>query len=174
MHRFFSARADHLAHLVRLQAAEAADDGGGVLGDALADDLAAVDDLDGIAGGDFNEPVADAVRGYLDGHFVLSRSIAQKGRFPAIDVLASISRLMDKVARKDHVAHARAVRELIALYEDSRDLIQVGAYKKGADPRLDRAVERMPAIEELLRQGPTARPLEWTAARLAEIAAEPG
>lgn len=125
-----------------------------------------------VDGDDMNEPVADAVRGYLDGHFVLSRAIAQRGRYPAIDVLQSVSRLMDKVAQPRHKADAQAVRELLALYEDSKDLIQVGAYKKGADKKLDRAVQQMGRIEELLRQGPEARPFELTLAKLAEIASD--
>lgn len=122
-----------------------------------------------VDGDDMNEPVADAVRGYLDGHFVLSRAIAHRGRFPAIDVLQSVSRLMDKITTPQHRKHAVAVRELLALYEDSKDLIQVGAYKKGADPKLDRAVAQMGRIEELLRQGPEARPFDLTVAKLAEI-----
>jgi FliI/YscN family ATPase len=123
-----------------------------------------------VDGDDFNEPVSDAVRGYLDGHIVLSRAIAQRGRYPAIDVLASVSRLMEKVASERHRADARAVRELLAVYEEGRDLIQVGAYKKGSDAQLDRAVQKMGAIEELLVQAPAARSFEATLEALARIA----
>ena len=122
-----------------------------------------------VDGDDLNEPVSDAVRGYLDGHVVLSRAIAARGRFPAIDVLGSISRLMPKVTTAEHQQAARVLRELIAHYEDNRDLIQVGAYRKGADPLLDRAVARAKAIDELLHHGAAPRPMRETVRRLLEI-----
>jgi FliI/YscN family ATPase len=110
-----------------------------------------------VDGDDLNEPVADALRGYLDGHIVLSRRIAERGRFPAIDVLASVSRLMPKVTSADHQRRARKVREWLAHYEENRDLIAVGAYKKGGDALLDQAVAKLPAVEQLLFHGTAPR-----------------
>ena len=103
-----------------------------------------------VDGDDMNEPVSDAMRGYLDGHIVLSRRIAERGRFPSIDVLGSVSRLMPKVTADEHRQAAQHVRELLAHYEENRDLVTVGAYRAGSDPLLDRAIARMPAIEGLL------------------------
>ena len=123
-----------------------------------------------VDGDDMNEPVADALRGYLDGHIVLSRKLAERGRFPAIDVLASISRLMPKVTTKEHQQRVRKVREWMAHYEENRDLITVGAYKKGGDQLLDQAIARLPAIEELLFHGATPRPLAETQKRLQQLA----
>jgi flagellar biosynthesis/type III secretory pathway ATPase len=93
------------------------------------------------------------MRGYLDGHFVLSRAIAARGRFPAVDVLQSVSRLMPEVARPEHLECATRLRELLAHYEENRDLVQVGAYRHGADPLLDRALSKIAALEGLLYQG---------------------
>jgi FliI/YscN family ATPase len=110
-----------------------------------------------VDGDDMNEPVADALRGYLDGHVVLSRRLAERGRFPAVDVLASISRLMPKVTAPEHQARARKLREWLAHYEENRDLVTVGAYKKGGDALLDQALARLPAIEQLLFHGSATR-----------------
>lgn len=126
-----------------------------------------------VDGDDLNEPVSDALRGYLDGHIVLSREIATRGRFPAIDVLASISRLMPKICTPDRLAAVSRVRELLAHYEESRDLVQVGAYRKGADPLLDEALEKMPAIENLLYHGTTARTSAETQELIDEISPAP-
>ena len=120
-----------------------------------------------VDGDDMNEPVADALRGYLDGHIVLSRRIAERGRFPAIDVLASLSRLMPKVASADHQRRARRVRELLAHYEENRDLVAVGAYKKGSDALLDQAVAR---IGQLLHHGASTRTAKETSALLQQVA----
>jgi len=122
-----------------------------------------------VDGDDMNEPVADALRGYLDGHIVLSRRLAERGRFPAIDVLASISRLMPKVTTPEHQKRVRKLREWLAHYEENRDLITVGAYKKGGDPLLDAAVAKMPAIEGLLYHGSTPRPAADTQKLLQQI-----
>jgi flagellum-specific ATP synthase len=103
-------------------------------------------------GDDLDDPVGDTLRGLLDGHVVLSRRLANRGHFPAIDILASVSRLMPKVAAAPHRAAAQRLRELLATYEENRDLVQIGAYKPGTNPRLDAALERIVKIEEFLRQ----------------------
>jgi type III secretion protein N (ATPase) len=106
-----------------------------------------------VEGGDMEEPIADEVRGILDGHIVLDRQLAVRGRFPAIDPLVSLSRVMDHVTSEEHRASARKLRELLGLYEQKRDLVLLGAYKKGSDPKLDGAIHRIEAIEAFLRQG---------------------
>lgn len=126
-----------------------------------------------VDGDDLNEPVADALRGYLDGHIVLSRDISIRGRFPAVDVLASISRLMPKICTENRMRAATRVRELLAHYEEYRDLVQVGAYRKGADPLLDEALEKMQAIEELLYHGMSARSSAETQELIDEISPVP-
>lgn len=123
-----------------------------------------------VDGDDMNEPVADALRGYLDGHIVLSRRIAERGRFPAVDVLGSISRLMPKVTGADHQRRARRLRELLAHYEENRDLVSVGAYRKGADPLLDQAIGKIGAIENLLYHGAQSRAAVETQKLLQQIA----
>ncbi len=124
-----------------------------------------------VDGDDMNEPVSDAVRGYLDGHIVLSRHIAERGRFPSIDVLASVSRLMPKVTSTEHQHAVVRVRELMAHYEENRDLITVGAYRAGSDLVLDQAIAKMPAIEGLLYDGGGGRPAEETLQQLQRISA---
>jgi type III secretion protein N (ATPase) len=106
-----------------------------------------------VEGGDMDEPVADEVRGIVDGHVVLDRAIAARGRYPAVDVTASLSRVMSGIATKPHIDGARRMRELVGLYEAKRDLVLLGAYAKGTDKELDRAIERMPHIEAFLAQG---------------------
>ena len=103
-------------------------------------------------GDDPNEPVADTLRGLLDGHLLLSRDLAQAGHFPAIDVLKSLSRLMPTLASPEHVELANLLRSCLAAYEEGRDLVEIGAYKSGTNPRLDRALELLPAIQAFLRQ----------------------
>ncbi len=105
-----------------------------------------------VDGDDMNDPVADTLRGLLDGHVVLSREIAQRGMFPAVDVPKSVSRVMDKVVTPEHLAAARSARSLISAFDASRDLVAIGAYKSGTDARTDRALAAWPAIEALLRQ----------------------
>jgi type III secretion system H+-transporting two-sector ATPase len=106
-----------------------------------------------VEGDDMTEPVADEARSILDGHIVLSRDLAGRGHYPAIDVLRSASRVMPAVAADAHMQAAQKVRELIATYERHRDLILLGAYKRGTDARVDEALDRWPAIEAWLRQG---------------------
>jgi type III secretion protein N (ATPase) len=105
-----------------------------------------------VEGGDMEEPIADEVRGILDGHVILDRDIGARGRFPAIDVLSSLSRVMDAVTDDGQRAAARRVREHLAVYEAKRDLVSLGAYKKGSDPKLDQALARIDAIEAFLAQ----------------------
>jgi type III secretion protein N (ATPase) len=107
-----------------------------------------------VEGGDMDEPIADEVRGILDGHIVLDRAIAARGRYPAIDVTVSLSRVMDRVAGADHRAASGRLKGHVAVYEAKRDLILLGAYAKGSDREVDEAIARMPKIEALLRQAP--------------------
>jgi flagellum-specific ATP synthase len=105
-----------------------------------------------VEGDDLSDPIADAARSILDGHIVLSRELAAQNHFPAIDVLQSTSRVMRDVVSAQHYAAARLVMELLAVYRRAEDLITLGAYKAGANARLDRAVALMPAITTYLRQ----------------------
>ncbi|MEZ5967098.1 MAG: FliI/YscN family ATPase [Planctomycetota bacterium] len=123
-----------------------------------------------VEGDDMNEPVADALRGYLDGHIVLSRDIAARGRFPSIDVLASISRVMDRVTTPQHRSSARSVRRLLAHWYENRDLVSVGAYRKGTDALLDEALAKIDRIDQLLYHGRESRSEEQTLALLVELA----
>lgn len=125
-----------------------------------------------VAGGDMEEPIADEVRGTLDGHVVLERAIAARGRYPAVDVLASLSRVMPLIAEEAHRSAAARLRTLVAAHERHRDLIAVGAYRQGSDPETDVALARLPAIEAFLGQGAReAERWERTLERLAEIVA---
>jgi ATP synthase in type III secretion protein N len=125
-----------------------------------------------VAGGDMEEPIADEVRGILDGHVVLSREIAARNQWPAVDVLPSLSRLMSVVADSQHRAAAGRLRELLSVYERQRDLIALGAYQRGADALTDEAIARMDAILAFLRQRTDeAAPFEETRARLIELVA---
>ena len=105
-----------------------------------------------VDGDDVNEPIADAARGILDGHIWLSRKLANKNHFPAIDVLGSISRLMSALATPEHKRAASLLRDVMATYHASEDLISIGAYQPGANPSLDRAVTMMPYVNQLLCQ----------------------
>jgi type III secretion protein N (ATPase) len=106
-----------------------------------------------VEGDDHDEPVADELRGLLDGHVVLRRHLAERGHFPAIDVPASLSRSMPAVTTERHRSAAGHLRTLLSTYESQRDLVLLGAYRRGSDPKLDRAMDRMPEIEAFLRQG---------------------
>ena len=105
-----------------------------------------------VEGDDMNEPIADAVRGILDGHVVLSRRLASKNHFPAIDVLPSISRLFSTLALPEQKQLSAKLRDLLATYVDAEDLIQIGAYTKGSSPTIDQAIQFQPAIQAFLRQ----------------------
>jgi type III secretion protein N (ATPase) len=125
-----------------------------------------------VAGGDMDEPIADEVRGILDGHVVLSRELASRGHWPAIDVLPSLSRLMSAVAAGPERAAAQRVRAWLAAYERHRDLIVLGAYQRGTDPMTDQALARLPAIEAFLRQATQeATPYDETRHRLLKLVA---
>jgi flagellum-specific ATP synthase len=106
-----------------------------------------------VEGDDMDDPVADSTRAILDGHIVLSRKIAQRNQFPAIDILQSTSRVMRAVADKEHFAWAGQIREWMALYAQAEDLINVGAYVRGSNPKVDQAVALIDRIQALLRQG---------------------
>ena len=119
-----------------------------------------------------DEPIADEVRGILDGHVVLDRAIAARGRYPAVDPTVSLSRVMDAVVAPEHRDAARRLRALVAHYEAKRDLVMLGAYAKGSDKELDEAIARMPKIEQFLRQSPADRvAFEETVATLARVVA---
>jgi flagellum-specific ATP synthase len=105
-----------------------------------------------VEGDDMNEPIADTVRGILDGHVVLSRALAMKNHFPAIDVLKSISRLMPEVVSREHLDLAGQMRNLMAIYENYSDLIGIGAYKSGSNPEVDKAINYHDKIEDFLKQ----------------------
>ena len=105
-----------------------------------------------VAGDDMEDPIADEVRGILDGHVVLDRRIAERGRWPAVDVLASLSRVMGQVTTAEHRRLASRFRELLAAYEQRRDLIVLGAYLPGSDLLTDEAIVRQPALEAFLAQ----------------------
>lgn len=105
-----------------------------------------------VDGDDMNEPIADTVRGILDGHFVLDRSLANKGQFPAINVLKSISRIMSHIIEPLHARNATKARQLLSAYMEAEDLINIGAYKKGSNPHIDEAINKYPAIIEFLKQ----------------------
>ncbi|MFG5861402.1 flagellar protein export ATPase FliI [Metapseudomonas sp. CR1201] len=104
-------------------------------------------------GDDQQDPIADSARGVLDGHFVLSRRLAEEGHYPAIDIEASISRVMPQVVSPEHMKMAQRFKQLWSRYQQSRDLISVGAYVAGGDPDTDLAIARQPAMSAFLRQG---------------------
>ncbi|MCB9654205.1 MAG: type III secretion system ATPase SctN [Deltaproteobacteria bacterium] len=106
-----------------------------------------------VAGGDMEEPISDEVRGILDGHIILNRALGARNHWPAIDVLPSLSRVMSGIATKEHKVAAGKLREVLATYEKQRDLILLGAYQYGSDPKTDYAIDKIEAVEEFLRQG---------------------
>jgi flagellum-specific ATP synthase len=128
-----------------------------------------------VEGDDMTEPIADAARGVLDGHIILSRKLAQRAHFPAVDVLDSVSRVADDVCDKAHIASRQQVTRLLATYRDVEDLVQIGAYAAGSNPEADVAIEFRPKLLDLLRQA-RGEPGPFPAARdaLVKIAMESG
>lgn len=108
-----------------------------------------------VEGDDHNDPIGDAVRGIVDGHVVLSRKLANSGQYPAVDVLQSLSRLMTRVAKPKHQEMAVEFRNLLATWRDNEELIRLGAYRPGAAPEVDRAVNAWPMLRDFLRQPPS-------------------
>jgi flagellum-specific ATP synthase len=108
-----------------------------------------------VEGDDMSEPIADSVRSILDGHIVLDRRLAGKGHYPCIDILKSISRLMPQLVDENLKTAAYGVRDLLAVHQDAEDLINIGAYKKGSNPRIDLAIEKMNSIDSFLKQPAT-------------------
>jgi FliI/YscN family ATPase len=125
-----------------------------------------------VEGDDFNEPICDAVRAILDGHIVLSRQLAASGHYPAIEVLNSVSRLTAQVSTREQARAAFKVREAMAAYQQAEDLIQLGAYVSGSNPRLDAILRARSELLNFLRQEPSTKsPIQETLAGLAKLAA---
>jgi FliI/YscN family ATPase len=125
-----------------------------------------------VEGDDFNEPICDATRSILDGHIILSRRLAAAGHYPAIDVLGSVSRLFSELTSPDDMRAARAIREALAAYDEARDLIQIGAYAPGSNPRLDATIRVLPEINNFLKQDVVeGTDRQVTLARMRSIAA---
>ena len=106
-----------------------------------------------VEGDDMNEPVADETRSILDGHIILSRDLAARGQYPAIDISQSVSRVMSSIVDEEHEMAARKLREVVANYEKERDLILIGAYEEGSDPKVDYAIEKIEEVQQFLKQG---------------------
>lgn len=125
-----------------------------------------------VEGDDLDEPVADEMRGILDGHIVLDRGLSGLGHYPAVDITRSLSRVMDRIVDPEHRAAATQLRALVAAYEAKRDLIVLGAYSAGSDPQVDRAIQLKPALDRLLLQDAAASiAFEETRAELLRVAA---
>ena len=126
-----------------------------------------------VEGDDFNEPICDAARGILDGHFILSRQLAGQGHYPAIDILHSVSRLSAALSTPSQMEAARKMRRALAAYRDAEDLIQLGAYVAGSNPQLDASIRLRPELMDFLRQDHRASaPLQETLARMETLAGE--
>ncbi len=123
-----------------------------------------------VEGDDFNEPISDTARSILDGHIMLSRAMAHKNHYPAVDVLESISRVMPEVTSPEHISAAGALRNLMAVYRQNEDLINIGAYVKGTNPNCDKAIKLMPEIDKFLKQSTDEKiDYETTIANLLEL-----
>lgn len=122
-----------------------------------------------VEGDDFNEPVSDAARGILDGHIILSRTLASRNHYPAIDVLSSVSRVMPSIVSSEHREMAGKIRKHMAVYEKARDLINIGAYVTGSDPEIDQAIQVIPNVNQLLLQGPEYIPFEDTLGYMGQV-----
>jgi flagellum-specific ATP synthase len=126
-----------------------------------------------VEGDDMNEPVADTVRGVLDGHIVLSRRIASRNFYPSVSVLESVSRVMPAIVSPEHLTAAGRVRDLLATYAESEDLINIGAYKAGANPRVDWALQHLDSVRDFLAQKvDESSPFEDTVNRIIALAPE--
>ena len=125
-----------------------------------------------VDGDDYNEPIADAVRGILDGHIVMERAIAERGRYPAINVLKSVSRTMPRAADPAYLPTLTRARQVMATYADMEELIRLGAYRAGSSPEVDEAIRLHQPIEDFLAQGKEeATSLAEGYSRLAQIVA---
>lgn len=123
-----------------------------------------------VEGDDMTEPIADETRSILDGHIILSRALAAAGHYPAIDINQSVSRVMSAIVTPQHAEAARRLREVLATYEAQKDLILIGAYKKGSDPRTDYALSKLDAVNAFLRQGTAEKaPVEATVNQLQRL-----
>ena len=121
-----------------------------------------------------NDPIADAVRGILDGHIVLSRQLAARGQFPAVDVLRSLSRVAHRVMEAEHAQLGATFRRLLSVWQENEELVRLGAYKRGASPEVDEALDRHPAMVDWLRQDPGHRSAKVdTVSRLGTILKQP-
>ena len=126
-----------------------------------------------VDGDDFNEPITDTARSILDGHIMLTRKLAQKNHYPAIDVLQSISRVMSQIVDRDHKRIAGKLKNVLATYQEAEDLINIGAYKSGSNKNIDYAVEKIDAVNEFLCQDVDEKvDFEVTIQKLEEIFAE--
>jgi flagellum-specific ATP synthase len=123
-----------------------------------------------VEGDDMNDPIADAARGALDGHIVLSRNIAERGHYPAVDVLASVTRVLQDITDRKHRQAVAQIRDLLGSYRDASDLLKIGAYVQGSDPRVDLAISQMPAIEQFLTQDLDDSPTGGSIEQLCSIA----
>lgn len=124
-----------------------------------------------VEGDDFNEPVSDTVRGILDGHISLSRELAEASHYPAVDVLSSVSRIMDDIVSEEHAQAAAKLQRLIATYKQSEDLINIGAYEKGSNPEVDKAIAKIDQINNFLTQSTKEKvSYQETVAELIQIA----
>ncbi|MPM20339.1 putative ATP synthase YscN [bioreactor metagenome] len=124
-----------------------------------------------VDGDDMNEPIADAVRSILDGHIVLSRNMAALNHYPAIDVLASVSRVMLEIVEKDHYQAAQQLRSIMATYREAEDLINIGAYVQGSNPNIDKAISVIEGVKKFLQQGVyETTTLDQAVSRLTELA----
>lgn len=127
-----------------------------------------------VDGDDMNEPIADAVRSILDGHIVLSRKLANRGQYPAVDPLQSVSRVMPDIVMEDHLKRTRLFNEILSTYNEAEDLINIGAYVKGSNPQIDHALSKITSLRTFLKQDMHERTLfSETIARLNDIIEEP-
>ncbi len=125
-----------------------------------------------VDGGDMDEPISDAVRSLVDGHFVLDRRLAERGQYPAVSIGQSVSRVATDVTDAGHQKAARKMREILATYADAEDLIRIGAYAKGTSPAVDRAIELRPMVLSFLKQDMNERTdFAQTRAMMEQIAA---